>query len=245
MKSNLENPETSDQQEQELAGETSPEEMGKIYNSIVELDLTFEYAATEIQKIARGFMVRNNFNLIATQYLSSRPHSASSVQSSSIPSRPTSRPASAVPLEPPSETENADVESDHMVWKIIKDESATAIQALVRGRQTRQKRIFEMKRSEIARREAENEVRTIWNASQTYVAAIQKSDVTILDEFMNEKRTFTVASSVVQTFWSSKDTFNMSTMDGNSYKIEKTWDTVEGGKRSAENENETWELIQV
>ena len=72
---NLESLESSDQHQedgikswlhdQELAQEASPEEIEKIYNSIVELDLTFEYAATEIQKIARGFMVRNNFDLIS------------------------------------------------------------------------------------------------------------------------------------------------------------------------------------
>ena len=108
--------------------------IGQIYTSIMELDLTYEYAATEIQRIARGFIVRNNFDLIYDRYLSSRPTSAASIRSkvsSSIPSRPTSRPTSAInrmiPLEPPSETENAEVESDHMVWKIIKDESATAM----------------------------------------------------------------------------------------------------------------------
>eukprot|EP00942_MAST-04A_sp_MAST-4A-sp1_P006578 g6578.t1 len=38
--------------------------IGQIYTSIMELDLTYEYAATEIQRIARGFIVRNNFDLI-------------------------------------------------------------------------------------------------------------------------------------------------------------------------------------
>ena len=204
--------------------------------------LTFEYAATEIQKIARGFMVRNNFNFIAAQYLSSRPHSASSIQSSSVPSRPTSRPASAVPLEPSSETENADLESDHMVWKIIKDESATAIQAIVRGRQTRQKRIFKKKRLELAQREAKNEIRTIWNASQSNVAAIQKSDITILDGFMNEQYSFKAASHIVETFWSTNDTFNFSTFDGISYKIEKIFDAA---VEDTTNANESWKLTQL
>ena len=164
------------------------------------------------------------------------------MQSSSVPSRPTSRPASAVPLEPSSETENADLESDHMVWKIIKDESATAIQAIVRGRQTRQRRIFEKKRLKIV----ENEIKTIWNVSQSNVAAIQKSDITILDRFMNEQYTFKAASHVVESFWSTHDTFNFATLDGISYKIEKIFDVVEDTKTVTDNnENETWKVTRV
>ena len=53
------------------------------------------------------------------------------------------------------------------------------------------------------------------------VAAIQNDDITILDGFMNEKYSFKAASHIVETFWSTNDTFNFSTLDGISYKVEK------------------------
>ena len=188
--------------------------IGQIYTSIMELDLTYEYAATEIQRIARGFIVRNNFDLIYDRYLSSRPTSAASIRSkvsSSIPSRPTSRPTSAInrmiPLEPPSETENAEVESDHMVWKIIKDESATAIQSIVRGRQTRQSDILNVKRKGKNEQKSKLPIQTLWNAKQTNVAAINKETLTILDEFMNEQYSIKLTKPLFEKLWVDNSTF--------------------------------------
>ena len=112
-----------------------------------------------------------------------------------------------IPLEPPSETENAEVESDHMVWKIIKDESATAIQSIVRGRQTRQSDILNVKRKGKNEQKSKLPIQTLWNAKQTNVAAINKETLTILDEFMNEQYSIKLTKPLFEKLWVDNSTF--------------------------------------
>jgi hypothetical protein len=194
--------------------------IGRVRASIMELDLIFQNAAIDIQRIARGRFTRQNFDSIHRAFLEQKQKEKSGA--SSAATMDTQVRIATELEEQVGVASNKGTADDVFVWQIIKEESAVAIQSIARGKLARN-RVNAMKK-EIAAVREEDVAETLWNVSASYVAMVSVMNIAIYSHDFEEL--FNLAESglaelseISSKSWSNDTCFTFTTIDGQSFNI--------------------------